>query len=362
MQPTTPLGPIRPQELYHKIRDEDVLLVDVREPSEHRDWKIPGSVNIPLAKLAQATLPPAQRVVVYCATGPRSITAQQVLAKRGVDATYLAGGMRAWNGVYGRVELDAPSGAKIVQLQRIGKGCLSYVIVKDGEAVVIDPTIDVHEYVDEAMARGARIVAVLDTHAHADHASGSRRLADATGATYYAPPEVGDRVPHEPLVDGTRVKVGAGEVRALATPGHTPGSMTLLFEDVAFTGDTIFVDSVGRPDLGQDASRTGHTLWRTLHERILTLPADTRVLPGHEAQPDARSQRPVLARLGELRATIPALALDEHAFVAWVMGNALPKPANFETIKQMNVGLADVDDLDGVRALEAGPNRCAVSG
>lgn len=343
------------------IRHEDMLLVDVREPSEHREWSIPGSVNIPLSELARAELAPAKRVVVYCATGPRSITAQRILGDRGVDAAYLAGGMKAWNGVYQYVRLEAPNGAQIVQSQRVGKGCLSYLVVKDGEAAVIDPTIDVQEYIGAAKARGARIVAVLDTHAHADHASGSRRLAEATGATYHAPPEVGERVPHEPLVEGTRVKLGTGEIRALATPGHTPGSMTLLFEDVAFTGDTIFVDSVGRPDLGQDPSRTGHALWRTLHERILMLPSDTRVLPGHQAEPDARSSAPVLAPVGELRARIPALALDEAAFVAWVTRNALPKPANFEIIKKLNLGLARVDDVQGVRDLEAGPNRCAVS-
>lgn len=360
MQPTTQPTTIKPRDLHRLLREEHVLLVDVRKRDEHRDWRIPGSVNIPLADLPHADLPAMERVVVYCATGPRSLIAQEILAKRGVRASHLDGGMTAWNGVYQQVSIPATDDAEIVQLQRVGKGCLSYLVVKDDEAVAIDPTIDVAEFVDAAAARGARIVAIVDTHAHADHASGSRLLAAATGATYFAPPEVGERVTHAPLVDGALVKVGTGEIRALATPGHTPGSMTLLFQDVAFTGDTIFLDSVGRPDLGQDASRTGRTLWRTLHEQILSLAPDTRVLPGHVAEPDARKVSPIVARLGEIRSMIPALAIDEDEFVAWVIRNTLPKPANFETIKRLNLGLAHAD-LAGVRKLEAGPNRCAVS-
>lgn len=343
------------------IQKGGTLLVDVREPSEHLEWSIPGSVNIPLADLPRAKLPSAENLVVYCATGPRSVTAQQILEERGLPAAFLEGGMTAWNGVYQHVRIETGSGSAIIQIQRVGKGCLSYLVVNEGDAVAIDPTVDVHEFVHAAHSHGARIVAVLDTHAHADHASGARELTALTGAKYFAPPEVG-RVPHEPILEGTCVPIGASEIRAIATPGHTPGSVTLLFEDVAFTGDTVFVDSVGRPDLGQDAARSGRTLWRTLHERILALPPTTRVLPGHQSDPDARKNAPVLSRVSELPSRIPALALDEDAFVAWIARNPLAKPANFERLKKLNVGLAPTHDIKELRTLEAGPNRCAVSG
>lgn len=353
---------IKPQELHRLLQEEGVLAVDVRDPDEHAAWHIAGSINVPLDELAKgAKLPAAKHVVVYCAHGPRSQTAQEILARRGIHAPYLEGGMTSWNGVYEHVSLHTNGGAEVVQLQRVGKGCLSYLVVKDGAAVAVDPTIDIHEFVGAAKTRGARIVAVMDTHAHADHASGARALADETGAKYYAPAEVGPHVVHETLAHGMRVAVGEGFVEAIATPGHTPGSLTLLFDGVAFTGDTLFVDSVGRPDLGQDADKHARVLRRSLHERLLTLPPDTRVLPAHRGEEPPGRGAAVAARLGDLPAMIPPLSWDDDAFAAWVVNNETPKPENFETIKKINLGLAGFHDLDDVRELEAGPNRCAVS-
>lgn len=354
---------IPPNELHRLRQERDVVLVDVREPDEHEAWRIEGSVNVPLSALsAGASVPTHAPVVLYCARGPRSETAQRILARRGLEAPYLEGGLVAWNGVYEHVALRTSGGAEVVQIQRVGKGCLSYLVVKDGEAVAIDPTVDVEEYAQAARERDARIVAVLDTHAHADHASGARALAEATGATYRAPAEVGPHVPHEPLVHGARVAIGGGFLETVATPGHTPGSLTFLIDDVAFTGDSLFVDSVGRPDLGQDPLHMGPILRRTLHERLLALPPDTRVLPGHRGDASPAASGLVSARVGDLPARIPALAYDEAAFTAWVVRNATPKPENFETIKKINLGVVSARDLAEIRELEAGPNRCAVSG
>src|SRR5581483_2533028 len=163
MSSMTQVRSIKPPELHRLMKEGDVLLVDVRDPDEHTAWRIPGSLNVPLAALSEgATLPKASRVVVYCAHGPRSQTAQEILARRGIHAPFLEGGMTAWNGVYEHVSLRTSSGAEVVQLQRVGKGCLSYLVVKDGEGVAIDPTIDTNEYIGAAKTRDARIVAVMD--------------------------------------------------------------------------------------------------------------------------------------------------------------------------------------------------------
>lgn len=336
-------------------------LVDVREPDEHAAWRIPGSRNVPLDEVLAGAALPAGPLVLYCASGARSALAQQALAARGVRAEHLDGGMVAWNSVYDAALVHRAE-AEVLQVRRVGKGCLSYMVLSGGEALVIDPTADVEEYLALAAERGARIVAVADTHAHADHVSGSRALVAATGARYHAPDEVGPSVPHERVTEGTALRVGDATLVALETPGHTPQSVTYRLGELLFTGDTLFVESVGRPDLGQDARPNADVLWRSIHEKLLPLGRDARVLPGHfgDGVEPARGAA-VEATIGGLVERVKALSMPRDAFVEWVVRNALPKPANFETIKRVNQGLVSLPPR-AVRALEAGPNRCAVSG
>lgn len=354
---------IEPVELKERMdRGEKVAIVDVREPAEYTGWNIAGSVNVPLRELmAGAPVPPGPLVTV-CLSGGRSEQARRALAARGVAATNLRGGMAAWNSVYDVAPVRA-DGAEVLQLRRVGKGCLSYMIVSGREAAVIDPTVDVEQYVQAAQRRDARIVAVIDTHAHADHVSGALALARATGATYHAPDEVGPDVPHTSVVEGSVIHVGRTQIRAISTPGHTSASMTYALGELLFTGDTLFVESVGRPDLGQDVRPNASVLWRTLKEKLLPRDPASRILPGHYGDNVALVRgRPIEATLGALRSQLKALAINEPEFVEWVARNTLPKPANFETIKRLNKGSREVEGLDELRWLEAGPNRCAVSG
>lgn len=340
-----------------------VFLLDVRSPEEHRDWRIPGSVNVPIDRLlegARPDVPPGSELITFCLHGPRSQKARDLLAAEGRPVRSLEGGMVAWNTVYDSARIPAGP-VEVRQMRRVAKGCLGYVLASGGEAVAIDPTLDADAYLEEAAKLGARLVAVLDTHAHADHASGGRLLAKRAGAPYLAPEEVGEGVADRIVRDGDHVEFGGARLRVVATPGHTPGSLTYLLDGLAFTGDTLFVESVGRPDLGQDPRPNARTLWKTLHEKLLALPRDTVVLPGHHGEAVAPAPgEAVRATLGELESRLPALRKPEDGFVDWVAQNALPKPANFDAIKRANKGLDDVD-VEDLRDLEAGPNRCAVA-
>lgn len=346
-----------------KLLDEgrDVMLLDVRSPEEFAQWRIPGAVNLPLPRVLAGERPdvrPGVHVVTVCLHGARSAKARDALAEDGDDVSSLEGGMVAWNSVYDVAPVAAAAGVR--QLRRVGKGCISYLVASEGEAVVIDPTMDVDAYIEAAEKLGARLVAILDTHAHADHVSGGRRLQVATGARYLAPEEVGAAA-SDHVHDGSVLNVGGATIRVLASPGHTPGSVTYLLDDLAFTGDTLFVESVGRPDLGQDPRPNARILWTTLHERILALPEGTRVLPGHFGESVRLEPRqPIVATLTDLRARLAALSLTQDAFIEWVARNASPKPGNFETIKRYNRAVADADE-EALKELEAGPNRCAVA-
>lgn len=337
------------------------LLLDVREPSEHAEWRIAGSRNIPLAELPVRLdeVPAAREVVVYCRSGRRSGVAARVLVDAGRNVRDLDGGMQAWSAVYDTAELRA-GGATIVQVRRRAKGCLSYVVGAREEAFVVDPSLDVDRYVDIARAHGWSVTRVFDTHLHADHLSGARMLAARTGATLHLDPHDHVDFAHDKV--GGSFTLGGSVNVAVApvhTPGHTRGSTMLVVGGaVALTGDTLFVDGVGRPDLAARVVEFAGALHHSLHERVLTLPDSTVVLPSHHGESVVpRPGCAVAATIGELRAALPELALDEDAFVEWCASRTTPTPPSFAEIIAANAR-RDAD-LAALAPLEAGPNRCS---
>jgi hydroxyacylglutathione hydrolase len=168
----------------------------------------------------------------------------------------------------------------------------SYLIASNGEAVVVDPRRDVDEYLDFARANDLRILYVLETHLHADFVSGHRELAARSGAEIVFGARANAEVPHRAVVDGDVLRVGALELRAIETPGHTPESISwLVIEDGVprnvLTGDTLFIGDVGRPDLaggrGYTAEQMASMLYDSLHDKLLALPDDVEVWPAHGA-------------------------------------------------------------------------------
>jgi glyoxylase-like metal-dependent hydrolase (beta-lactamase superfamily II) len=339
----------------------------VREPAEVAEWAISGEVvNVPVAELPArlSELPDDREIVVVCASGSRSALAADLLAQRGLRVANLRGGMAAWGALYDWVVAALDGDVRVVQVRRRGKGCLSYVVGAGGEAFVVDPSLDVEVYLEVAAEHGWQITRVFDTHLHADHVSGARELASRVGATLHLNPADTFSFDYAALQDGEAFALGgssAFSVAALRTPGHTEGS-TVYFVDerVVLTGDTLFVDGVGRPDLAERAEEFAHNLYRSLHDRVLTLPDDAFVMPGHygdavHVRPDA----PVGARLGELRETLAPLSFDEDAFVSWATERATPRPPNYVEIITANMGHSELSRAQLAR-LEAGPNRCSV--
>ena len=345
--------------------DERLYLVDVREPDEVADWQIPGAHNVPLQSLAANidALPKDADLVMVCAKGSRAQQGAEILASHGIASSVLEGGMGAWASTYDWVTGDF-AGATVVQLRRRGKGCLSYVVGAGNGCVVIDPALDVTHYIDIARQHDWTITHVLDTHLHADHLSGARALVAATGAELWLNPSDPFTFEFEPLRDGKSVELAPGvqlTVSAISVPGHTEGStMYQLGHAAIFTGDTVFLESVGRPDLADQAESFAHNLYRSLHERVLTLSDDIVVFPAHYgAGVEVRSGVFVAKPLGDLRSTLPPLALSEDQFVAWAVANVKDRPPNYRHIVQINAGRESIDE--SATQLELGPNRCAVA-
>lgn len=352
---------IGPEELFQRMWSRHApVVVDVREPDEVAVWSIAGSVNIPLGALEARMDELGDRpVVTVCASGGRSAKAADLLAAAGHIVSDLRGGMRAWASMSD--EAAATVGDfEVVQLRRLGRGCLSYVIGRGSQAIVVDPAYDVEPYEIVAAAHGWQVVAVCDTHVHADHVSGARRLAARTGAHLRLAAADGYEFDFEPLDDGEPLVVGDAVVAALSVPGHTEGSTAFALGSAGvLTGDILFVDGVGRPDLADHAEDFARQLHASLQGRLLRMPAHALVLPAHMRPGTAvRPGRLLSGTIGDIRRRLDVLDLDDADFVAWAAGRTTPRPPNHETIVAVNQGRLSLTDAE-VADLELGPNRCA---
>ncbi len=361
---------IDPAELAERLaRREHLTVLDVRADAE---WPIEAPTatvrHVPaeraLATSAELAAELEGPVAVVCQRGLKAADVAAALRGAGADAALVSGGMRAWIGALQAWPVEVGlDGVEIVQVQRPGRGCLSYVVVSAGEAVVVDPAPDASFYITLAEQRGARITQVLDTHIHADHLSGARELCERTGARLrLSEPALERGVAFAdsvvPLADGEEIALGATSIRVIALPGHTT-DMTgfLVGERVLIGGDSLFADGIARPDLQRgdaDGSRAmARLLHRTLRERVLSLPGDTVLLPCH-THPGVPGG-PIAPTLDQVRAAVPELALeDAEEFATALLAEMPPRPANYESIIAVNSGTHPFDP-----ELETGGNSCA---
>lgn len=284
------------------------------------------------------------------------------LRSRGMNAMSLTGGMQWWSMAWNSAEVPlAKSKANLIQVRRTGKGCLSYVVASEGEAAVIDPSADPQVYLDIAAGHNWEIRDIIDTHVHADHLTRGRMLAEQTGSRYLLPAQ--DRVSFnfEPISDGDTIHIGKANLKALHTPGHTFESTSFLLDDeVLFTGDTLFLTSIGRPDLKASSKETeerAHMLYKSLRE-LSNLPEETLVLPAHTNAPVPFDEVSLSATLSEVKENIEVLKMVEDKFVEFLLNHIPQTPPNHLQIVQLNEA-GSFPDGD-VTSLEAGANRCAI--
>lgn len=252
---------------------------------------------------------------------------------------------------------------KIQQCEVPGLAQYSYVLSSEGEAIIIDPMRDFDRYTEYAQDQGLVIKYVTETHIHADFASGAFALAKATGAelalSSYDQEPYRYSMEHQSLRDGDVLRIGKVRLAALHTPGHTPEHLSfVLFDEdrspsepvALFSGDFLFVGSLGRPDLlGEDAKQQlAHELYRSLHQRIASLPDGVQVYPGHGAGSLCGSGMSDQAEstLGYERSVQAVFKLEQDAFVDQILGSVPPMPAYYPRMKALNSkGASGMDTL-----------------
>ncbi len=364
--------------LYARLnRGDDIVILDVRNAEEFKLGAIEGrhavpQVNVPYfdfiededAALAKLPFTREQEIVVVCAKGGSSEFVSELLRDAGYRTLNLIGGMRDWKDFYAIEDLVPPTeDLQLVQFNRPAKASLSYLVASKGEALIVDPNRNIQPYLDEAGRRGLTIRHVMDTHVHADYISGGGALARATGAPYHLSGSCGFE--GDLSTDGQPGMIPLGSAAALkiATPGHTPGSMSLLVnETFLLTGDTVFVHSVGRPDLGGQAEPWAKQLYHTLMIKLAGLPDETVVLPSHySCHQEMRDDFTIAGTLGEIRRHNDGMqAKSEEEFIAYIKRNMRPSPETYARIRQVNLAVLRVDEAE-LSELDLGKNECAAS-
>ena len=389
---------ISPSQLYKLLGTEkELFLFDVRNADEFERWHIEGKTAIPILNIPyfdliekggkedfqesiihfikanlSRQLPKDKKIVMVCAKGETSAIIAEILRNLGYQAASLSGGMKSWGEFYDRKTIITLPHLSIFQLIRISRGCLSYVIISDGMATVIDPLKNIQLYIDLFDELNVKPQFILDTHAHADHISGGKKLADRFEVPYYLHPYDGihpmDMLPakfsYEPSWIDKIYRLGSVELKTLHIPGHTLGNQAFLLDNkYLFSGDSIFIRSIARPDLGGQAKT-----WTTLHyeslRKLLELPTDILVLPAHFSSLQEANENQIFNRsLGELKKTNEGLMMVQkplEEFSQYILGSLPQFPKEYIDIKRINIGLLQVNEEQAAE-LELGKNVCAIN-
>ena len=358
----------------------DFVLLDVRNDKDFTNFNVEAPtffpyINIPYFNFMEDAhgsinlVPKGQKIRIVCAKEGSAKYVADLLCEHGFsDVGYLQQGIVSWGNVLAPKKISSDDEKyTLYQCVRPGKASCSYLLISKDEAMVFDPSRNVEVYKAMAKQHGSKIIRSFETHRQADYISGSMQLAlekgckvlasklDFTGATF----------PYEPVVDGaicTFSKKGP-EVKVLHTPGHTMGSTCYLIDNkYLLSGDTIFISTAGRPDLGGRWAEWARELYLTLMLRLRNIPDNVQVLPGHYTSwNEANDEHIFKESLGNLRKSVVAFRLaNEKKFAAFIEENMRPQPPVYGEIRKVNIGFLQVSEEEA-DVMDLGKNECGAS-
>ena len=358
------------------------LYLDVRNETDFERFHVEGPKDIELLNIpyfdfleqpeeSAAKLDASRSIRVICAKEGSAQFIADMLEEFGfADIQWLSKGIVAWGNVLVAKQVPTPEHYELWQFNRPGKASCAYGLIHQNELMLFDISKNVDFYHEFIQSRELTLIGVFETHLQADYISGGPSLAEAFGVDYVA--HEGDfgtsNVTYRNVIDGESIGFSdASGPRVLCThsPGHTPGSTTYVIDDkFMVSGDTVFIVSVGRPDLGKKVVEWAKQLYDTLKNRICVLPDELMVLPSHytDWSKEANADHLIINDFGTVKAlneSIYALT-SEDEFVSWVEDNMRPQPEEYNRIRKVNANLEAVD-LATAEELDLGKNQCAAS-
>ena len=359
---------------------EEFLLLDVRVNEKFDRFKVEGPflsdmVNVPYVEFVEheeesvAKVPAAEKVRIVCAKEGSARYVGEILVNHGFkDVRFLEGGIKTWGNMLAPKLVASHDSYKLFQFIRPGKASCSYGLISNDEMVLFDPSRNVDFYQNFAEKNGATITRTYETHLQADYISGSKQIAADSGAHILGHEnDFKDATfKYQKIVDDQvyAFSKGGPEIKALHMPGHTPGSTSYLIDNkYLISGDTLFILSIGRPDLGGKAEEWSKLLYHTLKTKIAELEDDLVILPGHymdwsEADP-SQIFSDTLRNIKNKNSDIYSIS-TETEFIGFIKDNMRPQPEVYAEIRKVNAGLLEVD-ADEQEIMDLGKNECAAS-
>jgi len=360
---------------------EDVIVLDVRNEEDFGRFSVEGPfpfdmVNVPYFDFMEeedasvAKVSYDKPVKVVCAKEGSAQYVGEILMNHGFkDVAFLTGGIKTWGNMLTPKRINPGSDDyALYQFIRPAKASCNYGLLYKGEMVNFDPSRNYDFYHSFADSQNVKIVRTFETHLQADYISGSKKIADVTGAEIMA--NVDDfkdaSFQYSGVKDGESYSVGGDgpEIKVLHSPGHTPGSTSYIIDDKYFiTGDTVFILSVGRPDLGGKAEEWSVMLFDTLTNKVQNLDKKLKVLPGHFMDwNEANDSLLFVENLGEvIHRNAGIFKIDTpEIFTQYIMDNMRKSPEIYGEIRKVNVGWLDVD-MNEADIMDLGKNECAAA-
>jgi glyoxylase-like metal-dependent hydrolase (beta-lactamase superfamily II) len=374
----------RAEDLFEWVTSggHDFTLLDVRNNEEFGRFKVEGPhlskmINIPYIEfiekedesVAQVQIPKEESIRIVCAKEGSAKFVAEILINNGwKDVQILEKGIKTWGNMLAPKLVASENGYELYQFIRPGKASCSYGLIYKDEMVVFDPSRNADFYQDFAKEHGVVIIKTFETHLQADYISGSKQIASDTGAQI-----VGHQIDFKDAVfeyqgasdqDVFHFSRGGPEIKAIHTPGHTPGSTSYLIDNkYLVSGDAIFILSIGRPDLGGMAEEWSKLLFKTLKTKIADMNGDLLILPGHYLEWSEANPEQVFAdTLGSIKNKNTDIygIEEENDFVRFIKDNMRKQPDVYGEIRKVNAGILEVDDEEQ-EVMDLGKNECAAS-
>lgn len=373
--------PFDAKQLFQWITDknEDFTMLDVRNEEEFEKFKVEAPyvepVNVPYVdftldeKGSLEKIPEDKKYRIVCAKEGSAQYVADILTKHGFkDVAYLTGGIKTWGNLLVPSLVNPGSDYEFYQFIRPGKACLNYGIIYKNEMMIFDPSRNVEFYTNFADERDCKIIRTFETHLQADHISGSKMIAQETGAEFMANDidfkDAGFK--YTPVQEGDTYTFSQGgpEVKVFHTPGHTMGHKSYMIDNkYLLTGDTLFISSVGRPDLGGKVEEWAKVLFNTLKTKIGEMDENLMVMPAHyldwsEADENYIFIKP-LKEIKEKNADIYSIENDEE-FLQFIKKHIRKQPEVYERIRKFNAGLSE-EDPEEQETMDIGKHECAAT-